>query len=451
MVEDGLFDAPNPAAASAGDGRISDKRLLQHLRSFVAPIAADAGAVVDDPRALEMARDLAEAFADHPGVSGMTKVEVQAAIARRRPVDAVLFDARFDLFVRMGLIRPFLEKKHQPRYVLDPAGMTGLMVFERLGATGGVDEMIMLLDRTRWLIEHGHAGRDLVVSHLRRCRQLLSVYGSTLARLIETAPIGELIVEQRHHDPRRVEEQVHALNRLVTDRFGRDHQLGELAFTLVEAELGYRQQVLAAVDRVLDQGGASLDFSVLTPEQYLSAALDGDVEQLSAAGAHLVVDPPQPWLDPGAVLDALDEYAPRRRVRIRPPEPAGDPEPDPLAVLERRRAEEQRRRRLTVEEHLQGGGEVELTARLRALGWPTAAKQLVDLLAVAHDPQQPFAVELGQLLLIDGEGPVTYWHPVFLRRDDPAADKGIGAAAVLEVGMNDAENDGAMSDTEERA
>ncbi|MCF6733697.1 hypothetical protein [Blastococcus sp. KM273129] len=445
MVEDGLFDVPRPAAARAGDGRISDARLLRHLRSFVAPIAADAGAVVEDPRALEMARDLAEAFADHPGVSGMTKAQVQAAIARRRPVDAALFDARFDLFVRMGLIRPFLEKKHQPRYVLDPAGMAGLLVFERLGATGGVDEMIMLLDRTRWLIEHGHADRELVVSHLRRCRQLLSVYGATLARLIQSAPIGELIAEQRHHDPRRVEEQVHALNRLVTDRFGRDHQLGELAFGLVEAELGYRQQVLAAVDRVLDQGGASLDFSVLTPEQYLSAALEADVGQLAGVGAHLVVDPPQPWLDPGSVVDALDEYAPRRRIRVRPPEPAGDPDPDPLAALERRHADDQRRRRLAVEEHLQGGEQVELTARLRALGWPAAAEQLMDLLAVAHDPGQPFAVELGQLLLIDADGPVTYWHPVFLRRSDPPAEPDAGpgsrngAAAKPPAAMHEAQ------------
>ena len=76
---------------------------------------------------------------------------------------------------------------------------------------------------------------------------------------------------------------MHALNRLVTDRFGRDHQLGELAFGLVEAELSYRQQVLAAVDRVLDQGGASLDFSVLTPEQYHILREEGTERTYSSA------------------------------------------------------------------------------------------------------------------------------------------------------------------------
>jgi hypothetical protein len=381
---------------------------------------------------------MSEVFADHPGVSGMTKAEVQRALARRRPVEPELFEARFDLFVRMGLVRPFLEKKHQSRYVLDPAGMAGLLVFERLGATGGVDEMLLLLDRARSLIEQGRADRELVVIHLRRCRQLLSVYGSTLARLIETAPIAELIAEQRHHDARRVEEQVHALNRLVTERFSRDDELEELAFRLVEAELAYRQQLLAAVGRVLDQGGASLDFSVLTPEQYLSAALEADVGQLAEVGARLVFDPPQPWLDPGSVLEAIEQYAPRRRSRTRPPEPAGEPEKDPLGELERRQADASRRRRLAVESHLQGAEQVELTGTLRALGWPSAAGQLVELLAAGHDPEQPFAVDLGHLLLVDPGGPVTYWHPVTLRRTDtaqepaPASDTDLDAEAEAE-------------------
>ncbi len=39
-------------------GKVSDQRVLENLRSFVAPIANEASAVVDDPRALQMARDL---------------------------------------------------------------------------------------------------------------------------------------------------------------------------------------------------------------------------------------------------------------------------------------------------------------------------------------------------------------------------------------------------------
>ena len=291
--QDALFDQRHVGRRER-DGQVSDARLLDSLRAFVAPIAKDSAALTEDPRALQMARDLSEVFADHAGVSGLTKAELEMALARRGPLDRALFASRFDLFVQMGLVRPFLSKKHQSRYVLDPSGLAGLLVFERMGARGGVDEMLLLLDRTRWLIERGEADRPVVVTHLRRCRQLLAVYTATLARLVDTASIGELIDEQRHHDPAPVEQQVAALNQLVTDRFGSDHELDDLAFQLLEAELAYREQVFAAVNRVLDQGGASLDFSVLTPEQYLTAALESSVAELSAVAENLVVDPPMP-------------------------------------------------------------------------------------------------------------------------------------------------------------
>ena len=417
-----LFGVPGSRLPSGDGGRISDRRLLENLRSFIAPIANDASAVTDDPRALQMARDLSEVFAEHAGLEGLTKAEAEQALVRRGPVDRVLFDSRFDLFVRMGLIQPFLAKKHQSRYVLDPCGLAGLLVFERMGTRGGVDEMLLLLDRTRWLVEHGKADRKTVAAHLRRCRHILAAYAAALARLVESASIRDLIDEQRHHDPYRVEQQVHGLNRLVTDRYQRDHELNDLAFQLVEAELGYRHQVLAAVERVLDQGGASLDFSVLTPEQYLTAAVEGSAGELEQVGSHLVIDPPMPWLDPGTVLEAIEEYRPRRRVRTRPPAPADSGEADPIGTLQRRREHERRKRALAAESQLQGQEIVDLTGFLRGMEWPTAAQHLAGLLAISADPTQPFSVELGQALLVDLETPVTYLHPVTLRRTAPPPD-----------------------------
>lgn len=419
-----LFEEPGPRLSSADGARISDRRLLENLRSFIAPVANDASAVVDDPRALQMARDLSEVFAEHAGLEGMTKAEAEQALSRRGPVDRALFDSRFDLFVRMGLIQPFLAKKHQFRYVLDPCGLAGLLVFERMGTRGGVDEMLLLLDRTRWLIEHGPADREAVATYLRRCRHILTAYTAALARLVESASIRDLIDEQRHHDPYRVEEQVHALNRLVTDRYQRDHELSDLAFHLVEAELSYRHHVLAAVERVLDQGGASLDFSVLTPEQYLTAAVEASAGELEQVGSHLVVDPPMPWLDPGAVLEAIEEYRPRRRVRTRPPAPADSGEADPIGTLQRRREHERRKRALAAESQLQGQDAVDLTGFLRGMEWPVAAQHLAGLLAISADPSQPFSIELGQAVLIDPETPVTYLHAVTLRRAASPPDSG---------------------------
>lgn len=421
--EQALFPTPQVTAPDQV-ASVSDARLLDSIRSFVAPIARDASAVTDDPRAVKVARDLSEVFADHAGLTGMTKAEVEHAMIRLGHADHGLFDSRFDLFVRMGLIKPFLQKKNQSRYVLDPSGMVGLLVFERLGARGGVEEMLLLLDRTRWLIETGEADRETLVKHLKRCRQLLSVYAASLSRLIDTASIGELMDEHRHHDPSKVERDVHTLNRLVTDRFSRDFELGELAFQLVKAELIYRQQVLTAVDRVLEQGGASLDFSVLTPEQYLSAALDASLDELSAVAEHLVVDPPSAWLDPGSVVDALDEFRPRRRAPSRPPEPTTGADADPIATMQQLHERIARQRRLAIESHLGGAESVDLTEALGRMGWPAAAVELVVLLGASADPAQPFTVTLGEGILIDTKAPVTYLHPVVLHRAPLAEENG---------------------------
>jgi hypothetical protein len=416
-----LFSAPGPERAGADPVLPEDAALLDRLRSFIAPIANDASAVTEDPRALRMARDLSEVFADHAGLAGLTKAEVEQILARYGHHDGRLFEARFDLFVRMGLITPFLAKKHQQRYVLDPSGLAGLLVFERLGARGGVDEMLLLLDRTRWVIEHDQVNRAGLKTYLKRCRQLLSVYAAKLARLVHTASITELIGEHRNHDSAQVEKDVHTLNKLVTDRFPGDHELGDLAFRLVEAELVYRQQVFAAVDRVLDQGGVTLDFTVLSAEQYLAAALDGTLDDLAAVGTCLVVDPPQPWVDPGSLQEAIEEYRPRVRASVRPPVPTDGLEEDPIGAMRARLERSNRRRVLTTEAHLQGRQKIELTSALRALGWPKAGEHLMELLAVATDPDLPFIVELGQLLMVDADASVTYMHPVILKRANPGA------------------------------
>ena len=419
--EPGLFSMTPPGVVS-DRGQVNDAKLLDNIRSFMAPIARDASAVTDDPRVVQIARDLSEVFADHAGLMGMTKAEVETVMIRRGHTDRALLDSRFDLFVRMGLIRPYLEKKNQSRYVLDPSGLAGLLVFERLGTRGGVEEMLLLLDRTRWLIETGEADRATIVRHLRRCRQLLSVYAASLSRLIETASIGELIDQHANHDPSRVEHDVHVLNNLVTQRFSGDFELGELAFQLVKAELGYRQQVLGAVDRVLDQGGASLDFSVLTPEQYLSAAINASLEDLAAVAAHVVVDPPTVWLDPGSIVDALDELRPSRQVPARPPGPSLGADADPITTLLELHERTTRHRRLMLESHLEGCDSVDLTASLRELGWPTAAVELMELLTASADPTQPFALTLGREVLVDPDAPVTYLHPVILSQSPSGQD-----------------------------
>jgi hypothetical protein len=81
---------------------------------------------------------------------------------------------------------------------------------------------------------------------------------------------------------------------------------------------------------------------------------------------------------------------------------------------------------------MQGREAVDLTGFLRGLGWPAAAQHLTNLLALSGDPAQPFSVDLGQALLIDPETPVTYLHPVTLRRARQSPDGLKALAAALE-------------------
>ena len=175
---------------------------------------------------------------------------------------------------------------------------------------------------------------------------------------------------------------------------------------------------MAAVERVLDEGGNSLDFNVLSPEEYLTAAIDAPLDALPEVGRQIVVDPPMPWTDPGALLEAIDSYAPRRRMRQRPPEPPDADEPDPIAVLRHQHAADLKRRRLAAENSLQGADEVELTSQFSLAGWPGAARILADLLVLHSSRGQPFAPDVGEMPLIDPEAAVTYLHPVRLRRLD---------------------------------
>ena len=105
------------------------------------------------------------------------------------------------------------------------------------------------------------------------------------------------------------------LNKLVTDRFSGDWALEEAGSALIEAEQFYRLQVMAAADRVLEQGGGSLNFDVLTVKEYDHAAVKGDVELLSQVGTALVADVPAVWIEPAQLLETVEGFAPRSRAR----------------------------------------------------------------------------------------------------------------------------------------
>src|SRR5438128_1623257 len=171
---------------------------MRRIAAMVAPVAQDAGAVADDERLLPIAKAVCDAFANEGAANGLGKSEI---VER---VDGVCttaeLEARIELFVRLELLRPILDKKHQSRYVLNPAGVVGLLVFERFGERGGVDELLHLLDRTRRLLEQGQATEATVLGAVERVRGLFALFANEVNRLVAVAPLEELLEERRFHD-----------------------------------------------------------------------------------------------------------------------------------------------------------------------------------------------------------------------------------------------------------
>lgn len=400
---------------------------LRRLRALVAPVAADAGAVVNDPALLDVAQAVYAAFGEAGASGGLTKAQIAATCLAVR--DEPGFDARLDLFVRLGMLQPHFDKASQQRLVFNPTSAAGLLVFERLGERGGVDELMSLLDRTRADVRSGAASREQVAASLRSARHLLSVFADHLLRLVSSAPLSELIAERRHHAHADLVDEVRALTGLVSDAFP---DLDPQAYRVVVQAQRYVGARESFVTRLLDEGAASRDFSLLDPEDYLTAARTGTKSELAAVFARAVFDPPSPWADPTTVAEAVTEVRPRPLVRERPPRPSDETVAgDPLEVALERAEKARRKRERRVDILLGSDTETELVDAMRKAGWPGAASVLVEALAAAADPSLPVIASMSDELLVEPDGPVTYLTPVVLRRaavSVPLQPETVGAA-----------------------
>jgi hypothetical protein len=403
---------------SGGPGRGWRGRtpLLRRLAALVAPVAADAGALIDDEELLDCARAVCGVFADLDAGGGLPRSVILDRA--RGPWSQQTLAGRIELFTKLGLLQTILDKKHQQRYVLNPVGLVGLLLIDRIAERGGVDELLGLLDRTRALIESGAGDRAAVAGNLLWLRTTLGVYADQLARLVATAPLAELIEERRYHNHTGMLDRIGELNELVTDRFP---DLDAEAYRLVTEAQRYVDACHGLISRVLDEGAQRRDFSVLEPEVYLAAALTGTQDQLAEVFATVVFDPPGAWIDATGVLDAVTNYQPRRERRERPPEPVDRPPPDPLGDIAADVERQARRRALAAEQHLQGEPTRDLTATVRGLGWAAAARLLGDLFALDTDPGAPYSVELGDAVFVDPDGPVTYAAPLTLHAHRPGS------------------------------
>jgi hypothetical protein len=427
MSQERLFDE-NP------EGR-ERHTLMRRVAAFVAPVAENAGAVASDPVSLDVADAIYQAFGDLDADGGLTRADLVAACAD--VCDTGTFDNRFELFCRLEMLLPVRDKAHQVRYVFNPTSAAALLVFERLAESGGVQEIMTLLDRTRAGLRSGVVGREQVAGNLARARRAFAVYADHLTRMVRVCPLEELIAERRHHrDTGALLEDARDVVRLVAERFP---DLAPAGQRLVGEALRYSAAVGLFIDRLLDAAAAQRDFSMLDEEQYRTAALTASRDELASVFARTVFDPPSLWMDPDLVIGAVEGFRPRPGIPRRPPRPAGAPAgPDPIDQAHERAAAVRRRRLRTAEDLLQGTDEADLTSRLRAAGWPAAAQLVAGLLTAAADPKLAYEVELRDALLVDSDAPVTHLTPVILRRAAAPDDRPAPASASQREGSRDA-------------
>jgi hypothetical protein len=220
-------------------------RYRETLKAFVAPIAHEADAVAKDPLALQVAEAVYEAFRDHGSNGGMTRGELASACSKTVPLE--VFQSRFDLFVSMGLLRKNVDKPHQQRYVINPVSVAALLVYGRLREAGGVEEIMMLLDRTRQELAAGEMTRDALIERLDRVRRGLSIFADHLLHLVHDRPWEELVAERSQH--RSADALLGEAKELVVAFSSKFPNLSGMGRRLVDEALRYFDAVNKFCDR----------------------------------------------------------------------------------------------------------------------------------------------------------------------------------------------------------
>src|SRR5258708_4115926 len=130
------------------------------------------------------------AFGDSGSPDGLTRAEL--AVACADVVPQRIFESWFELFVGMGLLQRSRDKRYEHRYVFNPTSGAALLVFDRLSEIGGVQEIVMLLDRIRDALRNGFASQAVVERMLTKARRELSINADHLRHLVRSRAFEQL-------------------------------------------------------------------------------------------------------------------------------------------------------------------------------------------------------------------------------------------------------------------
>jgi hypothetical protein len=395
---------------------------------MAAPVAAHGGAVVDDPAMLRYVDAVIDAFGQGDIDQGLTRSQILERALRGGGLDRAELEHRIDVFVELAMLLPYHDKAHQQRYVINTDAVAGSLFFRKGLTEGGIEELLQLLGATADAIEAGRHDLGRVAQALVEQRGYVEMWTAAVNRLTDTATLGELIDERSQHDGERMLVQVERLVDVVTR-----HQpsLRISATSLLSAAQAYLMATQRLLERILDEGAATRDFSLLDPAEYLHLATSGTVEDLASTFEGVVWDPPRPEVLPTAIVTALRSYRPQRSRQRRPPVDtnAAEPPRDPLAGVDARLDAVRRQREHAAELLLQGEAAVELSAHLRAAPWPAALRTIVELAALDGDEHSPYQLHLADSLIVDIDAHTTWTSDAHLRVEHPKVQDPLRAHA----------------------
>jgi hypothetical protein len=414
-----------------GTAQAAESAQRSTLRAFAAPFASGAGAVVEELDDLDVAYAVLDAYGhsegEHLGRSDLADACLGVCTPAR-------FESRFEVYVKLGMLVQKRSKAHQQVYALNPTASASLAVMDRISRAGGVQDILLMLDATVEAIKAGTASLEQVASALHRARAQFSVQAQHLTALVETATFAELLTQRRQHQQGALVEHAQSIVKAVVGRFP---DLRGSAARLVESVNRYQQAVSLFYDRVSEEGHAKRDFTMLSADQYLTAATRAAKEALAAPFERVLFDRPNPLITAETVVAAVDRAKPRP-VRRRPPPPVEDDPAsfvDPVDASAQRAAANRRTLMLAMEQHLQGATDVDMTSRVRGAPWPAAVVIVADLLTLRG---LPYVVVVSDALIVDPDAAVTVASPIALHRAragaDPTTDvRGLSDVSFVEV------------------
>jgi len=394
----------------------------RRLGAMVAPVASHGGAVVDDPSMLQFAEAVIGAFGQGDIDQGLTRAQITERVLRGEDLDRAELDRRIDTFIELAMLLPYRDKAHQQRYVVSTDAVAGSLFFRKGLTEGGIEELLQLLGATADAIENGRHDAERVAGALVEQRGYVGMWTAAVNRLTDTATLAELVAERAQHDGDRMLAQVERVVVVVTQHHP---SLRVAATALLTAAQSYLAATQRLLERIVDEGASTRDFSLLDPADYARLATTGTVETLAAVFDGVVWDPPRPQVSPTDVVAALRAYRPHRRQPRRPPVDThtSGSATDPLRDIDERLDITRRQREHAAELLLQGEAGIELSAHLRASPWPAALQAIVELAALDVDEHSPYRLHLADSLVVDTDAHSTWTSDARLSLERPPIDQ----------------------------